>query len=530
MILKNMLLLCLSVILILSCGLAGCATDGSLENPDTLERIPVSQPDRIPVTDPTQEPTNAPEPPTDPIVPPTDPTSPPEDPDNVKLAFTLPRLVGDNMVLQRNDTVRVWGKFNKDGKVTVTLNGKSFEGDCKDGAFEVLVETGDAGGPYTLTLESAGMTKQLQNVLVGDVYICAGQSNIIMQVGGLQDKTLLNTPVPDEIRLFHVWTNPSETPLEDCQMPYDIWVQSSTMGIGHYENFSAAGYIFARTMYEALGIPIGIIQTAEGATITAAWMPVEDAKKVNPIGQTNDPLQRAIPGRMYNGMVHPLRNYTVRGVMWYQGESNLGDKTFDQTMEVLISSWRRVFRNEDMTFTIVQLPRWGSNDWFELRQLQKKAATSIPYCTYSVNLDCGEFLDIHPQDKEPIGVRAAHVTLRDFYGMSQYKHNPVYKSHTVEGSTVRITFDHVDQGLFFQIEQTKGGKDWKTVTEGTGFEIMDKNGVFYPAMATLDGNTLVLTSNVAEPMGIRYAAGNFPNVSLFDKNGMPAEQFLVKFS
>jgi sialate O-acetylesterase len=199
-------------------------------------------------------------------------------------------------------------------------------------------------------------------------------------------------------------------------------------------------------------------------------------------------------------------------------------------MEVLISSWRRVFRNEDMTFTIVQLPRWGSNDWFELRQLQKKAATTIPYCTYSVNLDCGEFLDIHPQDKEPIGVRAAQATLRDFYGMSQYKHNPVYKFQTVEGSTVRVSFDHVDQGLFFQIEQTRGGKDWKTVTEGTGFEIMDKNGVFHPATATLDGSTLVLTSNVVEPMGIRYAAGNFPNVSLFDKNGMPAEQFLIKFS
>lgn len=519
---RRILAIFMSVTLGIGC-MAGCSNGTEPGETEAPGRIPVT--DRVPVTQP------QPADPTEPDPAPTTPAPTVPDPDTTTLQFKLPRLVGDNMVLQRNETVRIWGSFNKDGKVTVTLNGQSFEGDCKNGAFEVLVQTGDAGGPYTLTLESAGVTKVLQNVLIGDVYICAGQSNIIMQVGGLQDKTLLNTPVPDEIRMFHVWTNPSETPLEDCQSTYDIWVQSSTMGIGHYENFSAAGYIFARTLYEATGVPIGIIQAAEGATITAAWLPEEDAQKVNPIGQDlSDPLQRAIPSRMYNGMVHPLRNYTVRGVMWYQGESNLGDHTFDETMKVLIESWRRVFRNEDMTFTIVQLPRWGSNDWFELRELQKKAATTIPNCTYSVNIDCGEFVDIHPQDKEPIGVRAAQATLRDFYGMTEYKKNPVYASHTVSGNTVRITFDNVDQGLFFQIEQTRGGKDWKTVTEGTGFEIMDQNGRFYPATATLEGNTLVLTGNVQNPKGFRYAAGNFPGVSLFDKNGMPAEQFSIKFS
>ncbi len=511
---KRLLSLLFAAILVFCAGCTGESTSDRIpvENND---RIPVDSNDRVPVT-------TAPAA-TDPA-----PTVTPTEPVNTG-EFKLPKLVGDNMVLQRNATVRVWGQFGGEGTVTVSFNGQEFTGTCSNGNFEVMVTTGDAGGPYTMTLSCQGKTKVLSNILVGDVYICAGQSNIIVQVGGLTDKTLLNTPVPDEIRMFHVWTHPSEEPLEDCQGLYDIWVQSSTMGISHYENFSAAGYLFARELYQQTGVPIGIIQAAEGGTIAAAWLPEEDVSKVNPIHQTEDDLQRMIPSRMYNGMVHPLRKYTVRGVLWYQGESDLGNDTYDNTLEVLINAWRREFDNEKMTFTIVQLPRWGSNNWFELRELQKKAATSIPYCTYSVNLDCGEFLDIHPQDKEPVAVRAAHATLRDFYGMTQFQKNPVVDSYTVSGSTVRVTFANVDQGLFFQTEQNRGMKDWVTVTKGTAFEIKDASGQYFPATATLEGNTLVLTSSVSQPAGIRYAYGNFPDVSLFDKNGLPAEQFDIDF-
>jgi len=444
-------------------------------------------------------------------------------------AFTLPRLVADNMVLQRNASVRVWGEFSSDGTVTVSLNGKSFTGTCKNGFFEVTVKTGDAGGPYDMTLSCNGVTKQLKNILIGYVYICSGQSNVLMQVGALKDKTLLNTPVPDEIRLFHVWTKPSEKPLEDCTSRYDMWVQTSTMGVGHYDSFSALGYLYARELHEKTGVPIGIIQAAEGATLAASWLPQADVSKVNSINQAQDAAQRLIPSRMYNGMVHPLRKYTVKGVLWYQGESDLGNTTYDKTLEVFVSSWRRVFNNDKMTFTIVQLPRYGQQNWFELRELQKKAATAIQNCTYCVTIDCGEVNDIHPQDKEIVAVRAAQATLRDFYGKTEYKKNPVYKSHQISGSTVKVTFSNIDKGLFFQTEKTPGGKDWTTVTNGTGFEIKDASGKYFPATATLDGNTLVLTSSVAQPKGIRYAYGNFPEVSLFDKNGLPAEQFAINF-
>jgi len=216
-------------------------------------------------------------------------------------------------------------------------------------------------------------------------------------------------------------------------------------------------------------------------------------------------------------------------VLWYQGGGDMGNTTYDETLSTLVSSWRRVFKNNDMTFTIIQEIRYGHDNRFDLRELQKKAAITNENCTYSVNIDCGEFDDRHPQDKEPVAVRAAHATLRDFYGMTQFKKNPVYKSHQVSGSTVKVTLSNVDKGLFFQTEKTPGGKDWTTVTNGTGFEIKDASGKYYPATATLEGNTLVLTSSVAQPKGIRYAYGNFPEVSLFDKNGLPAEQFAINF-
>lgn len=443
--------------------------------------------------------------------------------------FTFPRLVADHMVLQRNASVRIWGGYPKDGEITVNFAGKNYKGSCKNGSFEVWVQTGEAGGPYTLTVSSGTDKRVLQDVLVGDVYICSGQSNMLMQVGGLKDKTLRNTPVPDQIRLFHVWTEPTAAPQEDFKNAYSVWVKTDASNIGQYDSFSAVGYIFGRTLYEELQIPIGIIQSCEGDTIAAAWMPEKDAKTVNKINQTEDALQRHIPSRMYNGMIHPLRKYTVKGVLWYQGESDLGNTTYQHSMTTLINAWRREFGNEKMTFTLIQLPRWASNNWFDLREQQKATALAVPNCTYSVNLDCGERADIHPQDKEPVGVRAAQATLRAFYGRNDYKQNPVYQSHKVEGSKVTVTLARVDRGLFFQTEKTPGGKDWVTVTEGTGFEIMDASGVYYPAKAVLENNKLVLTSTVTEPKGIRYAYGNFPDVSLFDKNGLPAEQFCILF-
>ncbi len=445
-----------------------------------------------------------------------------------KSAFTFPKLVADHMVLQRNATVRIWGGYPKDGKVTVTFAGKSYTGTCKNGSFEVLIQTGSAGGPYTLTVSSGTDRRELKDILVGDVYICSGQSNMLMQVGGLKDKTLRNTPVPDKIRLFHVWTEPTAAPQEDFQNAYSVWVKTDESNISQYDNFSAVGYIFGRTLYEELNIPIGIIQSCEGGTIAAAWMPEEDAKTVNKINQRED-VQRQMPSRMYNGMIHPLRKYTVKGVLWYQGESDLGNTTYQHSMTTLIKSWRREFGNENMTFTLIQLPRWASNNWFDLREQQKATALAVPNCSYSVNLDCGEAADIHPNDKEPVGVRAAQATLRAFYGQTKFKQSPAYKSHRIEGKKVYVTFSNVDKGLFFQTEKTPGAKDWTTVTEGTAFEIMDESGVYYPATAVLQGNTLVLTSTIAEPKGIRYAYGNFPAVSLFDKNGLPAEQFQIVF-
>ena len=453
-----------------------------------------------------------------------------------KSSFTFPKVMADHMVLQRNATIRIWGSYPKDGEVTVSLAGKNFKGKCQNGNFEVMIKTGSAGGPYTMTISSQTDKTTLNDILVGDVYLCSGQSNMLMQVGALKDKTLRNTPVPDKIRLLHVWTAPSKTPMDDFDHPYSTWVKTDNTNIGHYDNFSAVAYIFGKTLYEKYKIPIGIIQACEGDTIAASWIPEKDAQTVNKLNQYEDSLQRRIASRMYNGMIHPLTKYTFKGVLWYQGESDINNTSYQGTMSTLIQSWRREFNNQNMTFTIIQLPRWGGSrigEWFDIRNQQKATALSVPNCTYSVNLDCGEMSDIHPQDKEPIGVRAAQATMRAFYGDSSYKSSPTYQSHTVNGNKVLITFSNIDKGLIFRTEKTAGQKDWKTATEGIGFEIKDSSGEYHAAKAILNGNTLVLSSDVAIPRGIRYGyvgTSNFPDISLFDKNGLPAEQFQVNLN
>lgn len=449
--------------------------------------------------------------------------------------FTFPKVMADHMVLQRNTTVCIWGSYPKDGEITISFAGNNFKGQCKNGSFEVMVKTGPAGGPYAMTISSQTDKTTLNDILVGDVYLCSGQSNMLMQVGALKDKTLRNTPVPDKIRLLRVWTAPSKTPMDDFDHPYSTWVKTDNTNIGHYDNFSAVAYIFGKTLYEKYKIPIGIIQACEGDTIAASWIPEKDAQTVNKLNQYEDSLQRRIASRMYNGMIHPLRKYAIKGVLWYQGESDINNNSYVETMSTLIQSWRREFNNPNMTFTIIQLPRWGGSrmgEWFDIRNQQKSTALSLLNCTYSVNLDCGEMADIHPQDKETIGVRAAQATMRAFYGESSYKSSPTYQSHTVNGNKVSITFSNIDKGLVFRTEKNAGEKDWVTVTQGIGFEIKDSNGEYHKATAVLNGNMLILSSNIAQPKGIRYGydgINNFPDISLFDKNGLPVEQFQVDF-
>lgn len=444
----------------------------------------------------------------------------------------LPAVFSDNMVLQRDIDVPVWGWADAGEKVVVTFNGQTKDTVAgENGKWFLKLSPMQAGGPFEMTV--AGSNKiEFKNVMLGDVWVCSGQSNMQWNVANSNnpEEEIKNANYPN-IRLITVPTKSTATPLDDFN---GRWVACSPETIPH---FSAVAYFFGRTLYRELDekVVIGLIHTSWGGSSCETWIPetiVEKYKdyeqimqrranhlKDNPNGGDN---QQA--GYLYNAMINPIVPYGIKGAIWYQGETNAWRGYQYRTLfPLMIQTWRELWGQGDFPFLFVQLanfdagadPAVGQSVWAELREAQTMTL-NLRGTGQAVTIDIGESKDIHPRNKQDVGRRLALWTLANDYGLDIPVYTgPMFKSMSIADGKATINFDFAQNGL-----KTKDGGKL------TGFVIAGADGNFVAADAVIDGNKVVVSSpEVPQPAAVRYAWANDPTCNLFNAENLPACPF-----
>ncbi len=449
----------------------------------------------------------------------------------------LPKILGSHMVLQRESDVTVWGWAEPGEQVTVTCDWLDTVTSVKaneDGQWLVALRTGKAGGPHSITV-SADNRITLDDILFGEVWIGSGQSNMempLVKVSGAytgikdaeQEVAAANHP---EIRLFQAGNFSSKESLEDVESGITMYgipqakCEWSACTPKTVPTFASTAYFFARELHQQLKVPIGIIDSSWGGTPAEAWTPTAGLEKLGYQAELDQAANlpqkpdQKVPTRLYNGMIHPLRKFHIRGVVWYQGEGNSrrADK-YCELFSTMITEWRSAF-GYDFPFYYVQISPFnyrGLNSAF-LREAQFDTL-SVKKTGMAVTMDIGNLTDIHPKNKQEVGRRLALWALAKDYGRDVDYSGPLYKSSVIQDGTVRLIFTHA-AGL-----KTSDGK------APTHFEVAGGDDVFHPASAKIDGNEVVVSSEkVPEPKSVRFAFSNdaMPNVT--NAAGLPASSF-----
>lgn len=432
-------------------------------------------------------------------------------------------LFSDNAVLQRGMPVPVWGDARDGERVTVSLNGQKVSTIARNGRWMTHLKPMEAGGPYTMTV--AGDNRiELKNIMVGEVWVCSGQSNMIWWLY-LTSNAEQDVPKADDpqLRLFQV---PSVT-LDQPTREMDSGWRVCTPDVA--KDFSAVAYFFGRDLRKALGVAVGLISACGPATMIQAFMP-RDVLEANPAFRpvfdlTFPPeLQRLRPCGAYNGMIHPLQPYGMKGVIWYQGEANTQEADlYASLFPTMVRNWRSAWGQGNFPFLFVQLAPFDSQaqiafpnegEWARMREVQLEASRTIPNSAMVVITDVGERHDIHPRNKEPVGHRLALAARALVYGEKIVHSGPAYKSMAVKGDRAILSFDSVGAGL-----ESRGARL-------SGFTIAGNDRRFVPASASIQGDRVVVSSpEVAHPTAVRYGWANYPEVNLYNKDGLPASPF-----
>jgi sialate O-acetylesterase len=435
-------------------------------------------------------------------------------------------LFSDNAVLQRDVAVPVWGTADPDEKVTVTLQDQTASGTAdKDGKWMVKLPKLKAGGPFELKIEGKGGGVTLKNVLVGEVWIASGQSNMEWPVRASADaQKAIDNSKNDKIRLFTV---PKKTQTVPQTTVDGKWAEC---GPGTVPGFSAVAYFFGRDLEKELNVPVGLIHSSWGGTICEAWANADALEKHPDFKDVKERLAREKPESnnpnrpavLYNAMIAPLVPYGIRGAIWYQGESNAGRAHQYRTLfPLMIQNWRDDWKQPDQTFLLVQLAPFmkivkepQESAWAELREAQLMSTTKLPKVGIAVITDVGHETDIHPKQKEPVGHRLALAALALSYGQKVVYSGPTYDSMKVEDGKAVLSFKHVGGGLV-----ARGGAL-------TGFTICGEDHKFVNADARIDGDKVIVSSSqVVKPVAVRYGWANYPVVNLENKEGLPASPF-----
>jgi len=439
----------------------------------------------------------------------------------------MPNIFADNMVLQRNATVKLWGWANPGEKITLTAEWQEAPVTSvadASGKWLIKVKTTNAGGPYKISVKGENEIT-FSNVLLGEVWICSGQSNMeftIKMFGGW-DKNFKNEKEDflkndySKIRFMQVEKATSAAPLDTCKAKWMIPDLDNT------ENFSATAFFYGKELYNKLKVPIGLVSTNWGGTPAEAWTEKSYLEKDNdlqyylklPLG--GEPNQ---PAKLYNAMINPLINYTIRGAIWYQGEANVDNANlYTKLFATMIKSWRDKWQLGDFPFYFVQIApyNYGDNEQSSayLREAQLQILPVVKNIGMASTMDIGNPNDIHPTNKSEVGRRLALWAFAKTYNekVSAFS-GPVYKSYKAEGNKIRINFDYAQSGL-----EVKGNKL-------TGLKIADKSMKFVDADYEIKGGSLfAFNKDIAKPAAVRFAFTNTDSSSLYNKEGLPASSF-----
>ncbi len=447
------------------------------------------------------------------------------------------------MVLQASEEIRIWGWGEPGECVNLTLAGQS-RTCCVDqeGDWEISLGPVDPGGPHELIV-SASNEIRVKDILVGEVWVCAGQSNMAFPLeGSLHGESEIQKSEFPEIRLFRVNRKMATKPLRELQ---GRWEKCSpdTARI-----FSAVAYHFGKEIHETQHTPVGLILSCWGGTPAEAWteesylraipaqleaiqeweseiaaFETQGGAEDGPSNFIEDPrLSNWRPATLFNGMVAPLIPFSLRGVIWYQGEANARKAhEYGDLFQATISSWRTAWGGSDFPFLFVQLPNWGEvddepgeSDWAELREAQSKSL-ELPNTEMAVTLDLGEADDVHPKKKREVGHRLALLARAQVYNETLSALSPRFKSASFQNGKAEITFRDVGEGLEISDNETL-----------LGFAIAGDNRVFYYANANLSENRVTVWSdNVPDPVAVRYAWDHNPLFNLYGINGLPVAPF-----
>lgn len=429
------------------------------------------------------------------------------------------------MVLQQKMPVKVWGWADPGEKVTVSLgDAKSETTVGENKKWRVELPCPAVGGPYTLTIEGKNKI-EFSDVLVGEVWVASGQSNMEWYVeNSLNPKEEIAAANFPNIRLFTVVHKVVAEPEENCEA--GPWMACNSDSI---PRFSAVGYFFAKKLHQDLGVPVGIINTSWGGTLCEAWTSktalaanpefkaiLERSKEFKP----NYPHQASA---IFNQMIHPLIPFSIRGAIWYQGESNRDRaEQYVELFPAMIGDWRQRWGQGDFPFLFVQLAPWDydknnpDSRLAELWEAQLKTLKSVPNTGMAVTTDIGDVKDIHPKNKQEVGRRLALWALAGTYGKKDVDCcGPLFSHVIVDGNKLRVHFHGAEGGL--QV------KDDKTLTL---FQIAGADGKYVPAKAVIDGETVVLeAAQVERPAMVRFAWDETCEPALLDASGLPASPF-----
>ncbi len=487
---------------------------------------------------------------------------------HIQAEVSLPSIFGNHMVLQREQSNPIWGWADPNEVIKVTIHDQEVETRAaSDGAWKATLKPLPVGGPYTMHLRGKN-TLVLEDVMVGEVWICSGQSNMQWSVNASNDPDLekLSAHYPD-IRLVTVPRVGTQEPQSDFE---GQWQRCSPDTVG---SFSAVGYFFGRQLNQTLNVPIGLINNAWGGSAAEAWVRRDlleadvryqpllerwaktesdqtllkamsdyeqametwklDALKARGMGEDiprrpNRPNNALTgnhrPGNIYNGVLRPTIGYGIRGVIWYQGESNAGRAyQYRELFPLMIQNWRDVWGQGDFPFYWVQLADFrlekdqpSDSDWAELREAQTMTRKRLPNTGEAVIIELGEAKDIHPKNKEDVGKRLARWALAREYGFDLVHRSPIYASMNRQGSKIVLDIEHIG-----------GGLDLFDVQTPLGFTIAGADQVFQHAQAKIlnERQIEVWSESVDQPVAVRYAWADNPVCNVQNKEGLPLTPF-----
>ena len=466
-------------------------------------------------------------------------------------------LFSEGLVLQQGISVPIWGTAKDGEQVTVKLQGQTAVATASQGRWMVRLKPLKPGGPFTMTI-SGENTITLTNVLVGEVWLCSGQSNMAFALARATNAQAAIAAAGDpQLRLFAVPHGPADEPKTDVG---GTWQESTPETA---TTFSAVAYFFGRDLRKALKVPVGLIHSSVGGTPAEAWtshLTLENDPALKPIleryaenvknfsatgaaekrqaaaekrkaaaakakaeGKPAPKAARAAvdprrassrPSGLYNAMIAPLQPYALAGVIWYQGEANAGRAAeYQKLFPAMIRNWRQAWIQGDFPFLFVQIaPHERMTP--EIREAQLFTSQTVPHTAMAVITDVGNATDIHPTQKEPVGARLALAARAVAYHEKLEYSGPVYHSMKVSGHQAILSFAHAGKGLV-----AEGG-------ELKGFTVAGEDGNFVAAAAKIEKDKVIVSSpDVSKPTAVRYGWVNVPDVNLFNQEGLPATPF-----